>query len=307
MRFEVFEGLGADAGDFVEVFGVCEGSVFDDAVGGGLADAGEFHEFAAGGGVGVDFFAVEIFGIVDADEILGVVVALGFSFSGEESHVGEGPDAAFVGGGLELEVIEHGLVFIGAEGGLVVGFAIDAEGAGVALFDQFLAEIFAIGGDDEGVDAGEIGIAAGIGEGGVNGEGFLEGGGDELRGFFTEGLGHFCGFLWIGVDFVDAEVAALGAEASGIGSISDVPLDAVDAVESDAEGFLTRGLDEEAIAIGPGSFLEGAVGVGGERLLRHRGGETEQEEEDGAEVIHGTRHKLYHEEEMLSLLVIRLR
>jgi hypothetical protein len=38
--------------------------------------------------------------------------------------------------------------------------------------------------------------------------------------------------------------------------------------------------------------------------LRHRGGETEQEEEDGAEVIHGTRHKLYHEGGRLSRALV---
>ena len=132
------------------------------------------------------------------------------------------------------------------------------------------------------------------------GEGFLERGGDELGGFFAVAFGDVGGFLWDGVDLGDAEVAALGVEASAIGGIGDMPLDAIGAVESDAEGILAGWFDEKAIAIAPSGFLEGAIGVGGERLLRHRGGEAEQEAEDGTEVIHGTRPEIYHEEGALS-------
>lgn len=147
------------------------------------------------------------------------------------------------------------------------------------MFYEFFGEVFAIGGDDEGVDAGEVGIAAGIGVGGVYGEGFLERGGDKLGGFFAVAFGDVGGFLRIGIDFGDTEVAALGAEASAIGGIGDMPFDAVGAVESNAEGILAGWFDEKAIAIAPSGFLEGAVGIGGERLLREGGDDGEGEEE----------------------------
>ena len=91
--------------------------------------------------------------------------------------------------------------------------------------------------------------------GGVYGEGFLECGGDKLGSFFAVAFGDVGGFLRIGIDFGDAEVAALGAEASAIGGIGDMPFDAVGAVELDAEGILAGCFDEKAIAIAPSGFL----------------------------------------------------
>lgn len=130
MWFEFFEGGGADAGDVEEIAEAGVGAFFDDAVGHGFADAGELHELAAVGGVGVDFFAVEVFGGIDADLVLGVFVALLFALGGQLFPVGEAPDAALGSGGLKFEVVERGGIGIAAESGLVVGGTVDAEGAG---------------------------------------------------------------------------------------------------------------------------------------------------------------------------------
>lgn len=61
---------------------------------------------------------------------------------------------------------------------------------------------------DEGVDALEAVVAASIGEGGVNGEGFLEPLLDGVFGVDSELAGE--------LDIGDAEVAALVAEAAGV-------------------------------------------------------------------------------------------
>ncbi len=61
---------------------------------------------------------------------------------------------------------------------------------------------------DEGVDALEAGVAASIGEGGVDGEGFLEPLLDGVLGVDSE--------LACELDVGDPEVSALVAEAAGV-------------------------------------------------------------------------------------------
>jgi hypothetical protein len=75
----------------------------------------------------------------------------------------------------------------------------------------------------------------------------------------------------------DPEVAALTTEASGVGVIGDVPLDAVGAVEADGVFFAVGGADEEAIAIGP---LGGDEGAAFELLKRFCGVEQAGEQQD---------------------------
>lgn len=258
---EFFECFWADAGDAGEVVGVLEWAAFDDAVGHGFADAWEFDEIVAGGGVWVDGEGGGRFGggFGGGGEIeVGVVGALGAAFFGEIVPVGEGPDAAVVSGGEEFEVAEGFAVFFA--GFAVVGLAVDAEGACEAIGDEDCGEVAAVGEGDEGVDAGVAAVAEGAGEGGVDGEGFGEEGAGAIGGGFAEvfggGDGGFRGIAGAG----DAEVLALFAETSGVGLVIDVPFEAVGAVEADGVFLAVFGADAEAVAVGPIGGDEGAVG-----------------------------------------------
>ena len=279
---EFFEGFGADAGDAGEVVGVLEWAAFDDAVGHGFADAWEFDEIVAGGGVGVDGEGSGRFGggFGGGGEVeVGVVGALGAAFFGEIVPVGEGPDAAVVSGGEEFEVAEGFAVFFA--GFAVVGLAVDAEGAGEAIGDEDGGEVAAVGEGDEGVDARVAAVAEGAGEGGVDGEGFGEEGAGAIGGGFAEvfggGDGGFRGIAGAG----DAEVLALFAETAGVGLVIDVPFDAVGSVEADGVFLAVFGADAEAVAVGPIGWDEGAVGEGGEGFGGGVGGGEGVEEGEG--------------------------
>jgi hypothetical protein len=166
-RADLFEGLVADAGDLGEGVEGLEGAVLDDGVGGDFADAGETHEFVAGGGVGVDGVGFEGGATVGGEGEFGVFVAFEAAFFGEFVPIGSGPDAGTAFGGLELEVAEFFAVGVGVI--QCGGFTIDAEGAGEAFGDELGGEVLSFRGGDEGVDAFVFSIAAGIRFGGVKG------------------------------------------------------------------------------------------------------------------------------------------
>lgn len=95
-----FQRLGPDAGDVEEILLFLEGACADDAVGGFFADAGQSHEFAAGGGVRIDGFAGEFFGIIDADAVARLFLPLILALRRKLFPVRFRPNPEFVGGRL---------------------------------------------------------------------------------------------------------------------------------------------------------------------------------------------------------------
>jgi len=124
--------------------------------------------------------------------------------------------------------------------------------------------------EDEGVDAGEAGVAAGVGEARVDGEGPGEEG-PRLGGRLpAEGLGELDRGGRVGLHAGDAEVATLAAEPAGVGLVPHVVLEAVGPVEPHGDLLAVGQLHAKAVAVGPVGGHERAA-LDHPEFLGHRG------------------------------------